>query len=103
MYKNRRKKLELIACWIYLIERLQKINHELFDHTEYYEHKYEDEFEEELFRFFAGKITIFQKWLNEIQGKTNIETLRKNEKIVKPLLSEDDLKELRHITLTRYI
>lgn len=94
MFNNRIKKIDLIVKWLIYIDKLQRINHELYEHTEYFEHKYMDEFEEDLHRFFGGKIGQFAKWRNQLLGKT--EHLKKDEIPLEPLLLEKDLKEILH-------
>lgn len=55
-----------LEAWMETNERLRIINKHLYEHTEYYENKYEWEFEQELHNFFAKKITRFSKEIIEL-------------------------------------
>lgn len=59
---------EMIAEWIYHTNKLKEINQFLFNKTELYEGKYQSDFNNELFRFFAGKITRFSKDINQLNA-----------------------------------
>lgn len=58
--------LEIINEWLYHNNKMKEINSILFNRTELYEQKYMTDFRDELFRFFAGKITRFSKDYNKI-------------------------------------
>lgn len=77
--------LEMISEWLYHNEKLKEINKYLFNHTELYEQKYMTDFRDELFRFFAGKITRFSKDYNKIYS----------------MLSKEEIKELNKIRIKR--
>lgn len=70
MNNNRIRRI-LINKWRKLNFEMQEINKYLYDHTELFEQKYEDEFMEDLFRFFAGKITSYARNENELQKRLN--------------------------------
>ena len=61
-----RKCKEGIAEWINTNEKLKEINNYLFENTELFEQKYEDEYRTELYKFFAGKITRFSRDYNQL-------------------------------------
>lgn len=69
--------LEIIAEWIYHNEKMKEINNYLFNHTELYEQKYTTDFRDDLFRFFAGKITRFSTDYNKIYKMLNKEEREK--------------------------
>lgn len=75
--------LRLINEWLYHNEKMREINKYLFNHTELYENQYMTDFEDDVFRFFAGKIARYSKDYN---------TLYK-------LLKEKDIKELNRIKI----
>ena len=62
-----KKLLKYINEWLYLNDKMRKINQILFNHTELYERKYTQDFEDSLFRFFAGKITRYTREENQIR------------------------------------
>ncbi len=76
---------ELIAEWIYHNEKLREINKYLFDHTELFEELYCSDFNNDLFRFFAGKITRYGRDYNELYKK----------------LTSEQRKELNRVKLMR--
>lgn len=61
-----REALEIIEQWIYYNEKLKDVNKYLFEHTELYEQKYMTDYREDVFRFFAGKITRFGRDYNTL-------------------------------------
>lgn len=65
MGKNRKRRI-LINQWLKHLKEMEKINKYLFEHTELFENKYMDEFNEKLFRYFAGKITFYTREYNKI-------------------------------------
>ena len=62
-----KKLLKYINEWLYLNDKMRKINQILFNHTELYERKYTQDFEDSLFRFFARKITRYTREENQIR------------------------------------
>lgn len=62
------KLIKRIAKYIELSEKQNNIVKDLYEHTEYFEKKYESDYPEELFRFFAGKITRHAKEVNTINS-----------------------------------
>ena len=77
--------LEMIAEWLYHNEKMKEGNKYLFDNTELYEQKYMTDFRDDLFRFFAGKITRFSTDHNKIYK----------------MLSTEEVKELNKIRMLR--
>lgn len=73
--------LEIINEWLYHNEKMKEINKYLFDHTELYEQKYMTDFRDDLFRFFAGKITRFSTDHNKIYKMLNQDEVQKLNKI----------------------
>lgn len=73
--------LEIINEWLYHNEKMKEINKYLFDHTELYEQKYMTDFRDDLFRFFAGKITRFSTDHNKIYKILTSEEVQKLNKI----------------------
>lgn len=73
--------LEMIAEWLYHNEKMKEVNKYLFDHTELYEQKYMTDFRDDLFRFFAGKITRFSTDYNRIYKMLNSEEIKRLQKI----------------------
>lgn len=65
--RNDEKLLVLIAQWMYYNEKLAEVNKYLFNHTELFEKRYCSDFQNDLFRFFAGKITRFTNENNKIR------------------------------------
>lgn len=64
---NREEKLiKYIAKWIELNEKMREINKYLYEHTELFEAKRIEDYNEELFAFFAGKITRYTKDYNTL-------------------------------------
>lgn len=61
-----KKAIRVIKSWIDANEKLKKINSYLYNNTELFEERYEQDYREELFRFFAGKIVRFTKDYNEL-------------------------------------
>lgn len=99
MRTSRDRKLELIAKWLILLDKMQKINNVLFRDTELYEGKYETSFDEELHAFFSAKITQFGKWRNELFGRMP-KDCKKDEKPIKPRMSYEDRRDVIHLMLT---
>lgn len=66
---NQRIRRQLINKWIELNSKMEEINKYLFEHTELFEKKYMDEYLEDLYRYFAGKITRYARDYNELQKK----------------------------------
>lgn len=64
--KNEKILKELLEMWLKENDFLRQINHELYTHTELYEHGYEKNFDTNLHNFFAKKITRFNKERNEL-------------------------------------
>ncbi|UPW40949.1 hypothetical protein [Sigmofec virus UA08Rod_6044] len=62
------KNLKIIAKWIKINKKLKEINDYIYKHTEIFEEKYTSEYREELFNFFAGKITRFTKDHNKLMN-----------------------------------
>lgn len=58
--------LEMIAEWLYHNEKMKEVNSILFNNTQYFEQKYMTDYRDDIFRFFAGKITRFSKDYNKI-------------------------------------
>lgn len=73
--------LECINEWLYHNEKMKEVNQYLFNHTELYEQRYTTEFREDLFRFFAGKITRFSKDYNKIYNMLTSEERQQLQKI----------------------
>lgn len=63
---NKEKKLFLIAKWLEYNDKQKEITKYLYNHTELFEGKYEDDYETKLFNFFAGKITRYSKDYNTL-------------------------------------
>lgn len=57
----------IIIEWIMTNRQLKNMNKYLFSHTELFEGKYIDEFKGDLYGFFAGKISRFQKDENRLR------------------------------------
>lgn len=76
---------EYINKYIELSNKTHEIIKFLFEHTELFEEKYIDDFHENLFRFFAGKITRNGREINQI----------------KEMLSEEDKLQLQKMKLRR--
>jgi len=58
---------EYINKWIELSNKQHEIVKYLFDHTELFEQKYVYDYKNELFRFFAGKITRNANDINKLE------------------------------------
>lgn len=71
------KTIKLITEWIETNEKLRKINNYLFENTELFEEKYMNDYREETFRFFAGKITRFTNDYNKLMNTLNEKEIRK--------------------------
>lgn len=56
----------MIAEWLNANEKLQTINSYLYEHTELYESYSMTGYKEDLFNFFAGKITRFGRDNNNL-------------------------------------
>lgn len=95
MKNNYQRKIELIAKWLILLEKMRKINQVLYKDTELFEGRLETDFDEEVHSFFAAKITIYNKWRNELFGRLP-KDCEKGEKPIKPRLSYEDRREVLH-------
>lgn len=82
--KNSDKRNLLIAKWLEYNEKQKEITNYLYNHTELFEEKYEDDFKTELFNFFAGKITRYTRDYN---------------KLFQEILTNEDKKELNLIRI----
>ena len=69
----RQETYKLIAEWLYHNDKMKEINKYLFNHTELFEEIYCSDFNNDIFRFFAGKITRYAKDVNEIYKRLNKE------------------------------
>lgn len=69
--------LELIVEWMYHNEKLKEINKYLYEHTELFERRYENNYNFDLYDFFAGKITTFTRNYNELTKKLSKEQIKK--------------------------
>lgn len=70
------KKLKkAISKWLYHNNKMREINKYLYDHTELYENNKIDEYKEELFSYFAGKITRYTKDENNLYEKLSTKEL----------------------------
>lgn len=69
--------LELIVEWMHHNDKLREINKYLYEHTELFEKKYENQYNFDLYDFFAGKITTFTRNYNELTKKLNKEQIKK--------------------------
>lgn len=67
----------LITKWIQLNQEIKEINKYLFDHTELFEEKYCVDFNEDLFRFFAGKLNRYARDYNQLINKLSPEQRQK--------------------------
>lgn len=65
---NENDLLELINTWMFHNNKLREITQYLYKSTELFERKYEDEFNHDLYDFFAGKITIYSRQQNILMG-----------------------------------
>lgn len=59
----------VIGKWITTNQKLKEINKYLYEHTELFECKYEQDYQTELYNCFAKKITRFTKDEKEIYEK----------------------------------
>ena len=59
------------------LEENEKIIKYLYENTELFEQKYMDDFQEELFRFFTGKIGTFARQRNTFLNLLNDKQLKK--------------------------
>lgn len=64
----KRELAEYINKWIELSIKQHEVTKYLFNHTELYEAKYEYEFKDDIFRFFAGKITRSTTDINKLMS-----------------------------------
>lgn len=69
--------LEMINEWLYHNEKMKEINSILFNRTEFFEQKYMVDYRDDLFRFFAAKITRFSKDYNKIYSMLNKEEIKR--------------------------
>lgn len=69
--RDKEELMQYVSEWLILNEKMRKINKYLYEHTELFENSYELEFEQDLWSFFAGKITRFTKDYNEIIKRMN--------------------------------
>lgn len=69
--------LELIVEWMYHNEKLREINKYLYEHTELFEKRYENNYNFDLYDFFAGKITTFTRNYNELTKRLSKEQIKK--------------------------
>lgn len=98
MKTSRERKIELIAKWLILLKKMQRINQALFRDTELYEGKYETSFDEDLHAFFSARITQFGKWRNELFGRS-LKDCKTNEKPIQAKLSYEDKRDVLHTIL----
>lgn len=77
---------EYINKWIELQNKSHEIIKYLFEHTELFEQRYMHEYKDELFRYFAGKITRNGTDLNKLNN----------------LFTPDDREQLQKQKLRRY-
>lgn len=73
--------LEWINEWIYYNDKLKEVNKILFENTQFWEQRYMTDYRDDLFRFFAGKITRFSSDYNKIYKMLNKEEKIKLNKI----------------------
>ena len=57
---------ELIALWLNTNDKLRQINKIIYNKTELFEQKYMTEYRQELFSYFAAKITRYTRDENEL-------------------------------------
>lgn len=70
---NNKKKLMLaLNKWLYHNNKMREINKYLYDHTELFEAQRIEDYKEELFSFFAGKITRYTKDENNLYEKLTV-------------------------------
>lgn len=62
----KRELAEYINKWIELSLKQHEVTKYLYNHTELFEQKYEHDFKNETFRFFAGKITRSTTDINKL-------------------------------------
>lgn len=68
MRKNK-KLAKALNKWLKCNEELRKINSYLYEHTELFEQDNMFDYNDELYAFFAGKITRFTREQNELYDK----------------------------------
>lgn len=68
-YNNKKKLYTAINKWLELNEKMAEINKYLYEHTELFESNTMNEFKEELYHFFAGKINQYTRRHNELLDK----------------------------------
>lgn len=64
-----KRKTELalyLSKWVDATEKIRDINKYLYEHTDLFEQENIADFPEELYSFFAGKITRYQKDINQL-------------------------------------
>lgn len=69
--------LKVINKWLYHNEKLRQINKYLYEHTELFEQQYMTDYLDELYAFFAGKITRFTRDYNLLTSKLSQKQLKK--------------------------
>lgn len=72
--------IKFIYKWKYHNNKMREINKYLYDHTELFERKYMCDYNEELFHFFAKKITRYAKEENELNELMGYELNEKTKK-----------------------
>ncbi len=73
--------MQYIEQWLYLNEKLRELNKFLYEHTELFEEKYMSDYKEELYSFFAGKITRFTNDYNRLFERLSIKEQKEIQKI----------------------
>lgn len=68
---------KLIAEWIYHNNKLREINQYLFNQPELFEEKYCQDFNEEIFRFFSGKLNRYARDYNTLVNTMDGNQLKK--------------------------
>lgn len=68
--------LKIVNKWLYHNEKMREINKYLYEHTELFEKEYMSDFPEELYAFFAGKITRFTNDYNRLKERLSERQIR---------------------------
>ena len=80
MKTNEEKMLSMANRYFYHIEKCEEIIKYLYNHTELFEVKYMEDFPEETYRFFAGKIGQMARQKNKFyETLTNRQIILLNE------------------------
>lgn len=66
MWNNEEELLILINEWLFHNNKMKEINNYLYNHTELFNGKYPTDYKDDLFRYFAGKITRYTRDYNTI-------------------------------------